>query len=202
MRLRTLSLMIVGLVVLAACGSEGGDTTTTPPEATTTADAGQEDPGTTTTEAMTTTTGESEETTTTAGEEMEGVHVAESDLGQILVDPEGFTLYIFTADSEGESTCYDSCAETWPPVPADTAISPELDDSLFSAVPRDDGTEQLAINGMPLYLFTPDENPGDTMGQGVNDVWFVVDPDGNMLEAAATSTGGEQERDPDYGYDY
>lgn len=198
MKLRTIGLFVLGVALLAACGAEGGDdtTTTAAPDTTTTtsADAGQEDP--------TTTAPEDEDTTTTAAETMDGVHVADTDLGSILVDPEGFTLYIFTADSEGESACYDACADLWPPVPADTPISSELDDSIFGAVTRDDGTEQLAVNGMPLYLYTPDENPGDTTGQGFNDVWFVVDADGNMIEAAAASTNVSDEDEPDYGYGY
>lgn len=198
MKLRTIGLFVLGVALLAACGAEGGDDTTTTAEpdttTTTSADVGQEDP--------TTTAPEDEDTTTTAAETMDGVHVADTDLGSILVDPEGFTLYIFTADSEGESACYDACADLWPPVPADTPISSELDDSIFGAVPRDDGTEQLAVNGMPLYLYTPDENPGDTTGQGFNDVWFVVDADGNMIEAAAASTNVSDEDEPDYGYDY
>lgn len=200
MKLRTIGLFVLGVALLAACGAEGGDdtTTTAAPDTTTTtsADAGQEDP-------TTTTAPEGEGATTTAAETMDGVHVADTDLGSILVDPDGFTLYIFTADSEGESTCYDACADLWPPVSADTPISSELDESIFGSVTRDDGTEQLAVNGMPLYLYTPDENPGDTTGQGFNDVWFVVDTDGNMIEAAATSTDvSDDEDDPDYGYDY
>lgn len=200
MKLRTIGLFVLGVALLAACGAEGGDetTTTAAPDTTTTtsADAGQEDP-------TTTTAPEAEDTTTTAAETMDGVHVADTDLGSILVDPDGFTLYIFTADSEGESTCYEACADLWPPVSADTPISSELDESIFGSVTRDDGTEQLAVNGMPLYLYTPDENPGDTTGQGFNDVWFVVDPDGNMMEAAAASTDvSDEEDEPDYGYDY
>lgn len=196
MRLRTLGLLVLGVVLLAACGAEGGDDTTTTAgsDTTTTADAGQEEPATTTTTAP-----DTEETTTTAAEPMDGAHVADTDLGSILVDPDGFTLYIFTADSEGESTCYDACADLWPPVPADTPIGSDLDESIFGSVTRDDGTEQLAVNGMPLYLYTPDESPGDTTGQGLNDVWFVVDAGGNMIEASASSDGGGQERDP---YDY
>lgn len=198
MKLRTIGLFVLGMMLLAACGAEGGDDTTTTAAldttTTTSADAGQEDP-------TTTTASEAEDTTTTAAETMDGVHVADTDLGSILVDPDGFTLYIFTADSEGESTCYDACADLWPPVSADTPISSELDASIFGSVTRDDGTEQLAVNGMPLYLYTPDENPGDTTGQGFNGVWFVVDSDGGMIEASAASDDGEEEPDP-YDYDY
>jgi predicted lipoprotein with Yx(FWY)xxD motif len=193
MKMRTLGWLVLALFVVAACGTEGGDDTTTvatdEPEVTTTADQGEEEPATTTTEAM--------DTTTSAAEEMDGIHTADSDLGTILVDPDGFTLYVFTADSEGESACYDDCAQAWPPVPADTPIGSDLDASLFASIERTDDIEQLTINGMPLYRYSPDENPGDTMGQGVNDVWFVVDTDGNMIEASATG-----EEDVAFDYDY
>lgn len=199
MKKRNLGTLVVALLVVAACGGEGGADTTTvatePPEATTTtAEAAQEDPTTTTTESM-------EETTTSAAEAMDGVHVAATDLGEILVDPDGFTLYIFTVDSDGESACYDQCAELWPPVAADTPISSDLDAGMFGSTERTDDTQQLTINDMPLYLYTPDTSPGDTTGQGFNDVWFVVAPDGNMLEAAA-SGAVEPVSSPASDYDY
>lgn len=196
MRLRTIAPLVLGLVVLAACGTDQGGDTTTPadePAVSTTAASGGESPAT---------TAAPESTDSTAAETMDGVHVADTDLGSILVDPDGFTLYVFTNDSEGESTCYEACADLWPPLPADTAIGSGLDESMFGSVTRDDGSEQLAVNGMPLYLYTPDTSPGDTTGQGFSGVWFVVDPTGSMIEAsAATNTSGEQERDP-YDYDY
>lgn len=195
---RTLGTLVVMLLVVAACGAEGGgDATTVPPEVTTTtADAEPDEPA-----ATTTTAAEQEETTTTSAAATDGVQLAETDLGPILVDPQGFTLYIFTVDTEGESACYDSCAELWPPIPADTPISSDLDDSMFGSTERTDGTEQLTVNGMPLYLYTPDTNPGDTTGQGLNDVWFVVDAQGNMLtEAEASGEGGSPTDDYDYGY--
>ncbi len=126
---------------------------------------------------------------------MDGIHTAESDVGTILVDPDGFTLYVFTVDTGGESACYDDCAAAWPAVPADTPISTDLDQSMFGSTERTDGTEQLTIAGMPLYTFAQDTAPGDTNGQGVNDVWFVVDASGNMIEASAN----DQE---DVGFDY
>jgi predicted lipoprotein with Yx(FWY)xxD motif len=197
LRLRTLGTLVVGIAVVAACGGEGGgDTTTlatTEEEVTTTADAGQEQPATTTTAAP-------DEGTTSAAEMMDGVHVADSDLGSILVDPDGLTLYVFTADSDGESACYDQCASSWPPVDADTAISTDLDAAMFGSIERTDGTQQLTVNGMPLYLFASDTAPGDVNGQGVNDVWFVVDGDGNMLDASAAAA--DTDEDVAFDYDY
>jgi predicted lipoprotein with Yx(FWY)xxD motif len=203
MKIRTLGLFVLALVVVAACGGEGGDDTTTvvtdAPEVTTTADTGQE--ATTTTGATATTV--AMDTTTTAAEAMEGVHAMETDLGTVLVDPDGLTLYVFTQDSDGESACYDACAESWPPVAADTPISSDLDDSMFGSIERTDGTAQLTINGMPLYLFASDAGPGDINGHGVNDVWFAVDAEGNMLEAsAATQLVTDEDEDIAYDYDY
>ncbi len=177
---RTIALLAVTLLTLGACAddSEGSSTT-----------AG--DGGATTTAAP------DDGATTTAAAGGEGVSTAETDLGTILVNPDGFTMYVFTNDTDGESTCYDDCAGVWPAVPADTPIGAGVDSSLFGSVARTDGSEQLTVNGQPVYTYTPDSTPGATTGQGVGGVWFVVGTDGAMIggpEAAATGRG-----DYDYG---
>lgn len=191
MRTRSILPLTVIALFVAACGAgdEGGATTTAALDDATTTVA--EEP--TTTEEMTSTTAAGD-TATTGAEMMDGVHASDTDLGSILVNAEGFTLYIFTNDTDGASTCYDACASTWPPVPGDVAISPELDASIFGTTTRDDGTEQLTVNGMPLYLYAPDTSPGDTTGQGVGGVWFVVDDAGEVIEASADN------QVVDYGY--
>lgn len=184
--LRMLGLAAAAGLLISACGGAGdvaGTTAAPGDDSATTTSAAEEEDTTTSTAAP-----EEDSTTTTASEEMSGVHVTDSDLGEILVDPDGFTLYIFTNDTDGESVCYDGCADLWPPVPADTPISSDLDESMFGATTRDDGSEQLTVNDMPLYLYEPDTEPGDLNGQGFSGVWFVVDPDGSMVEAAAEST--------------
>ena len=52
-----------------------------------------------------------------------------SDLGPILVGPNGLSLYGFTNDVEASSTCSGTCAEAWPPVivGADWGTGPGLD---------------------------------------------------------------------------
>ena len=142
--MRTLGTLVVGVALVAACGTEGGDDTTTvatsEPDVTTTADTGQE---------ATTTAPAEDGSTTSAAETMDGIHAADSDLGSILVDPEGFTLYVFTQDTGGESACYDQCADNWPAVTADTPISADLDAAMFGSTERTDGTTQLTINPPP-----------------------------------------------------
>lgn len=183
MRIRPLVFTIVLALVLAACGSDDGTSSTT-----TGGDTG-------TTGAPTATTSPDEGSETTTAAEMSGIHATDTDLGSILVDTDGFTLYVFTNDTDGTSTCNDACADLWPPIPADTAIGSDLDSAMFGTTTRADGSEQLTVNGMPLYLYTPDTQPGDTNGQGLNGVWFVVDGSGSMIEAAA-----DDAKLIDYGY--
>lgn len=195
MKRSTLALLAAGLLVIAACGTDTEEGTSE----TTVADTGD----TTTTAAVeeetTTTAAAAEETTTSAAAEMaEGVHASETDLGSILVDAEGFTIYIFTNDTEGTSNCNEGCIENWPAVPGDTAIRADLDAALFGIIARADGSAQLTVNGMPLYRYVPDAAPGDINGQGVGGVWFVVGADGNMIEGAEAATQDSNRGDYDY----
>jgi predicted lipoprotein with Yx(FWY)xxD motif len=97
--------------------------------------------------------------------------------GEILVGPEDMTLYVFGNDSPGETTCYDSCAENWPPLTVDEDEDPELAAGVsgtLDVVERTDGEMQVTYNDMPLYYYAADDSPGDTNGQGVGDNWYVV----------------------------
>jgi predicted lipoprotein with Yx(FWY)xxD motif/uncharacterized cupredoxin-like copper-binding protein len=99
-------------------------------------------------------------------------------LGPILTDQAGMTLYLFTNDTTaGESTCYDKCAENWPPFMAEEPFSlPFTMEGELTTVQRTDGSTQVAYNGIPLYYFVKDTGAGDTNGQGVGDVWYTVAP--------------------------
>lgn len=110
------------------------------------------------------------------GEEIKTASSAE--LGTFLVDEDGMTLYLFTKDSPGVTTCFDACLQAWPPLL--TNGEPRADDgvtaSKLGTITRDDGSIQVTYNGLPLYYYITDVKPGDTTGQGVGGVWFVVEP--------------------------
>lgn len=95
----------------------------------------------------------------------------DTDLGSVLVDQNGMTLYTFDKDTPGTSNCYEQCAINWPPFYADSGAMAEGE---YTLVQRNDGTEQWAYDGMPLYYWKNDTQPGDTTGDGVGDVWHVV----------------------------
>jgi predicted lipoprotein with Yx(FWY)xxD motif/uncharacterized cupredoxin-like copper-binding protein len=113
-------------------------------------------------------------------------------LGPILTDPNGMTLYLFTNDTvPGESTCYDECATNWPIFTADEPLGlPGNVEGELTTITRTDGTTQVAYNGIPLYYFARDTQPGETNGQGRGDVWYVVHP-GQQFGAMASPTAGE-----------
>jgi len=116
--------------------------------------------------------------------------------GEILVGPDGYTLYMFDPDERGagSSTCYDDCADNWPPltVESDPTAGADVGANL-STFERENGARQVTANGWPLYYWANDESPGDTTGQGVNDVWWVLDPGGNPIRASGEDTPSEDD---------
>lgn len=100
--------------------------------------------------------------------------------GDILTDGGGNTLYLFTPDSPGESTCTDGCAEAWPPLTVDGEAGLEAGSNVpasLGTIERNDGSLQVTANDTPLYYFVQDESRGDANGQEVNNAWFVLRPD-------------------------
>jgi len=168
---RTGLLLAVLVLVAAACSSNDTDEATTTSRAETT----------TTTEAEATTTEPPAESTTQPVAVGLMVTVADSSVGTILVDGDGNTLYLFTPDEQGDSVCYDQCEAAWPPLSASVVAGDGVDAGLLGSAPRNDGTEQATYNGWPLYYFANDAVAGDVNGQGVNDVWYVLDPAGNGI---------------------
>ena len=108
------------------------------------------------------------------------VTVAEhNELGSILVNGDGLTLYAFMRDEPNVSNCSGSCAETWPPLLSSLVLAGEgVQSGLFALITRENGSSQLTYNGQPLYNFNGDRQLGDTNGQGVGGAWFVVSPGG------------------------
>ena len=98
-------------------------------------------------------------------------------LGTYLVDGSGRTLYYFTKDSAEKSTAGEAIILVWPIFyKSDLKVSEDLNAADFGTITRDDGKAQTTYKGWPLYYYAPDTAPGDTRGQGIGGVWFVVNP--------------------------
>jgi predicted lipoprotein with Yx(FWY)xxD motif len=101
-------------------------------------------------------------------------------LGNILTDPAGKTLYLYKNDvpNSGKSTVSGNVAIAWPPLvlASGEPLKPQGLNGNLSLITRDDGSKQVAYNGVPLYYYNRDAAPGDVNGQAVGNVWFVVNP--------------------------
>jgi len=123
------------------------------------------------------------------------VGVASTGLGDVLVDRQGRTLYLFARDSGTTSACVGACAVNWPPlrVHGTPLVGSGAKPSDVGTTARRDGKRQLAYNGHPLYTFVSDNKPGDTNGEGVNAFggsWFAVSPAGAKVAPRSQPPSG------------
>lgn len=111
-------------------------------------------------------------------------------LGDFLTDSEGRTLYLFINDTEmGVSTCGGDCLKNWPAYTAAEPLTlPEGVDGELTLVDTPDGVKTVAYNGIPLYYFGGDTEAGQTNGQGIGGVWWVVAPGQKFGEATAVAS--------------
>jgi predicted lipoprotein with Yx(FWY)xxD motif len=184
--LSLLAPVVVAAALLAACGDDDSTSSGGAPPSTAAA---------TTAGAATTTGGDSSggygapsggATTSAAGAAAGTGTVALADLGgkKVLVNSEGFAVYLFTKDTGTTSTCTGGCAQAWPAVVAEgTPTAGEgVDADDLGTTKRDDGTMQVTFYGHPLYTFASDTAAGQTNGQGSGGVWFLVDAEGQAVK--------------------
>ena len=121
--------------------------------------------------------------------------VASTGLGDVLVDRQGRTLYLFARDSGTMSACTGACAVNWPPlrVRGTPLVGSGAKPSDVGRAARPDGISQLTYNGHPLYTFVNDKKPGDTNGEGINAFggsWFAVSAAGDRVAPRSQPQGG------------
>ena len=124
---------------------------------------------------------------TTPGTAAASVSVANSPLGQMLVDGSGRTLYLFEADTGSTSTCKDACAQAWPPLltPGAPSAGSGASAAELGTTTRPDGTTEVTYHGHPLYTYVADTKAGDINGQGLNQFgakWYVLSPTGDKID--------------------
>ncbi|MDN3609959.1 hypothetical protein ACFFUP_14880 [Vibrio ostreicida] len=102
----------------------------------------------------------------------------DTQFGEVYTDSNGMSLYTFAKDPVGQSVCTDDCAAKWPPLLAGgEADALFFGQAEFSKVSRDDGSEQWAKEGKPLYRWFKDTKPGEINGAGIKGVWPLARKD-------------------------
>ncbi|TAP41930.1 hypothetical protein [Arthrobacter sp. S39] len=146
-------------------------------------------PGTTSTTAAATSPAASSPAASPTAAAAVGLKTASSSAGTIVVDANGMSVYFFTKDvkDSGTSACTGACLTMWPPVTS-TAATPTAEgvSGTLGTITTPDGAKQVTLNGLPLYYYAQDKKPGDILGQGVSDVWYLASPAGEMIKTAST----------------
>ena len=91
--------------------------------------------------------------------------------GREILAKDGLTVYLFDQDVDANSTCYDACANAWPPV---LAKEGESFGASMGITIRKDGSQQLTYDGFPIYFFVGDGASGQINGDGLGGVWHII----------------------------
>jgi predicted lipoprotein with Yx(FWY)xxD motif len=118
-----------------------------------------------------------------------GLHVASTSLGKVLVDQNGMTVYLLTADGRNQSTCGSDCLSFWPAaIPGHSKLAVPVSTTKTPA-----GTPTATVAGQPVYTFSQDNAPGDVNGEGLNEfggTWYAVSPTGQAVTASGAASPG------------
>jgi predicted lipoprotein with Yx(FWY)xxD motif len=121
------------------------------------------------------------------------VSLRKTNLGQILVNSRGRTLYLFVKDRNARSSCSGSCARFWPPLLTQgrPTTGPGVKASLIGTTRRSNGSRQVTYNRHPLYTYALDKRAGQTKGEGnslFGAKWWAVSARGTAVIKASTTT--------------
>lgn len=148
------------------------------------------------------TSGASTTTTRPAGS---AISLRQTSLGNVLADANGRTLYLFAGDNRGASKLSSAGLAVWPPftstrLPQATAGVSTA--QIGTATNASVGT-QIAYNGHPVYYYVGDHQPGQTLGQGLNEFgghWYAISGGGAAITSTPKSAPASTGSGSSYGY--
>jgi predicted lipoprotein with Yx(FWY)xxD motif len=128
-----------------------------------------------------------------ASEATATVSLRKTNLGLILANSRGRTLYLFLKDRNGKSACSGACARFWPPLLTRSrpTAGRGVRRSLLGTTRRSNGSLQVTYNRHPLYTYALDKRAGQTQGQGsagFGAKWYVVSASGRAVTKAPPIT--------------
>jgi predicted lipoprotein with Yx(FWY)xxD motif len=107
--------------------------------------------------------------------------------GNVLADFKGMTLYRRLA----AFPCVGACLDAWVAFPAPQAATPLGD---WTILAKNDGTQQWAYQGRPVYRSAKDVKPSDT--NGANDEWEPIPLPTTVTPASASTATKNLEPTP------
>ena len=114
----------------------------------------------------------------------------------VLVDQYGLSLYTLAQDSQETNSTPThiscdppECQGSWKPFTINdtgTIATTGVPEHLASKVTLPNGRAQVTYNGWPLYRFTGDQAPGQANGQGLNNTWWLISPNAQIVQGAGS----------------
>lgn len=95
------------------------------------------------------------------------------ELGPILVDTTGRTLYFAEQETDGTIECVKDCLGFWYPAEAPARAAPAVPGLTGLGVLHrgDNDRDQLTYHGTPLYTFRLDDKRGEASGDNLSDAF-------------------------------
>jgi predicted lipoprotein with Yx(FWY)xxD motif len=114
--------------------------------------------------------------------------IRRTDLGKILADGHGFTLYVFTRDRSNHDTCItvSGCIGVWPILQATKPLRPVVgvNQARLATIRLATDVRQVTYYGHPLYHYSGDFRPGQTNYVGTSQFggrWYATNAAGRTV---------------------
>lgn len=128
------------------------------------------------------------------------VALHKTSLGKVLSTSKGVTLYLYTPDGKNKSNCIGACAATWPPLK--TKGKPRAGAGIKAKLLGQTKGHQVTYAGHPLYRYSGDSAAGQTNGENIDGIWFVLSASGKKVapsQSGGATTGGTTTTTPYHG---
>ena len=117
------------------------------------------------------------------------IQLRHTEVGKVLVDSSGFTVYRFSKDPRNSDTCVriSGCTNLWPPLTSSgrPVAGPGVRAALLSTIKLAGGGRQVTYAGHPLYRYSAATEKGETGYVGAQQFggsWYAVNAAGGSVK--------------------
>jgi len=117
------------------------------------------------------------------------IQLRHTEVGKVLVDSSGFTVFRFSKDPRNSDTCVkiSGCTNLWPPLMSSgrPVAGPGVRAALLSTIKLPGGGRQVTYAGHPLYRYSAATEKGETGYVGAQQFgggWYAVNAAGGSVK--------------------
>ena len=117
------------------------------------------------------------------------IQLRHTEVGKVLVDSSGFTVFRFSKDPRNSDTCVkiSGCTNLWPPLMSSgrPVAGPGVRSALLSTIKLPGGGRQVTYAGHPLYRYSAATGKGETGYVGAQQFggsWYALNAAGGSVK--------------------